>query len=253
MKTVSSGIQPTQNGSHCQSCDFFNRCVVGNLQAKNNINEFSRSLGYYEVRRKGGYIFNQGQSNEGVYFLCSGLIKLVAVLESGQEVILDLLLPSTVIGVNPIGARMQHMYSAVTVSQSARIAYAKQSVIENWMRSQPAVGEALFHDYWQKLERSQKLISHRVLDVRARFLLFLGYHMSAFEAKRGGELLEIHLSREELAQLVQTTPETISRLLHCLRDDGMVAPAKGRGMIVIKSKILHELLAEHNDASGSLM
>ena len=177
----------------------------------------------------------------------------MAGLESGQEVILDLIVPPSVISANPTGARIYHMCSAVTVSESVRIAYAKQSVMENWMKSKPFFGEALFHHYWQKLQRSDKLMSHRICDVRTRTLLFLGYQMDAFDAQHGGELLEIHLSREELAQLVQTTPETMSRLLHRLQDEGWVAPAKERGMLFIRTKMLREFLVQHSDTVQSSM
>ena len=221
-------IQPQKIGYHCESCELLIRCVIGNFP-KEKVHEFSRSVAHYEITRKGAYVFNQGQPNEGAYFLCSGIVKLVVDLESGQEVILDLLIPTSVIGGNPGNSEITHKYSAVVISESARIAYAKQGVLDNSVRSEPRIAEALFHDYWEKLQRSYALISNRRYDVRGRFLRFLAFYMSAFDTIRKGELLAVHLSRDELAQLVQTTPETISRLLHRLQDEGLVAPATERG------------------------
>jgi len=252
MRTQALKIQPQSIEYHCDSCQFLTGWITGNFP-KEKTHEFSRSLTRYEIKRKGAYVFNQGQPSEGAYFLCSGIVKLVADLENGQEVILDLLIPNSVIGANPRNEKMTHRYSAVAISQSARIAYAKQGALENLMRSEPRIAEALYHGYWQKLQRSYTLISHRMYDVRGRFLRFLAYYMSAFSTIRNGELLAVHLSRDEIAQLVQTTPETISRLLHHLHDEGLVAPATERGVIFIKSKTLRELVDESSETGGVLM
>ncbi len=252
MRTQALKIQPQNVEYHCDSCQFLTGCIIGNVP-KEKTHEFSRSLTRYEIKRKGAYVFNQGQPNQGAYFLCSGIVKLVADLENGQEVILDLLIPASVIGANPLDEKITHKYSAVAISVSARIAYAKQGALESLIRSEPRITEALYHSYWQKLQRSYSLISHRMYDVRGRFLRFLAYYMSAFETIRRGEFLAVHLSRDELAQLVQTTPETISRLLHHLHDEGLVAPTTERGVIFIKSKILCELLDEPSETVGALM
>lgn len=251
MRKQSSAVRTQQLEFHCQSCEFFNSCFVGTLPIKNNVNEVCRSLVCYDIKRKGGHVFHQGQPREGVFFLCSGLVKLVAALKNGQEVILDLLSPPSEISGTPVKTKMAHGYSAVVISESARIAYAEQGVVENWIRLDPVLGIALFHNYGRTLQRSYTSISHRIYDVRTRFLLLLSRHMSAFEMIHGGELVAIHLSRDELAQLVQTTPETISRLLHCLRDEGLVVPITGKRPMVMRSKVLRDFFAEHDDSGGS--
>ena len=60
--------------------------------------KFSSLLTRYPVKGKGKTIFNQGELATGFYFLCNGLVKLTRVTEQGEEAILDLLSPCSIIG-----------------------------------------------------------------------------------------------------------------------------------------------------------
>ena len=60
--------------------------------------KFSNLLTRYSINGKGKTIFNQGEVATGFYFLCKGMVKLTRMTEQGEEVILDLLSPCSIIG-----------------------------------------------------------------------------------------------------------------------------------------------------------
>jgi len=81
------------------------------------------------------------------------------------------------------------------------------------------------------------------LEVRRRILTVLWFFRGAWKADDGAGYVSIPLTHGELAQLVQTTPETISRTLRQLREEKVVRIGP-KGEILVAETALRDYLNE---------
>ena len=208
--------------------------------------KFSHLLTRYSINGKGKTIFNQGELATGLYFLCNGLVKLTRVTEQGEEAILDLLSPCSIIGgLFAYGERRIRFSSSVTVSEVSEVACLKKEDIPILFEAHPGIGIGLSRQMSERLRAAQKLIADMKLPVEDRVLSLIGRLMILLQGKCENIVMEIPFSHRELAQFAQITPETLSRALHVLQDKGILNVEK-KGLRVLQSEALRKYVDEMN-------
>lgn len=214
-------------------------------QSEKCVGEFSRLLHRYPIHRKGTAIFNQGQpASNGVYFLCQGWVKLTKLQKRGDEVILDILIPCSVIGEIPNGGRSTHVYSAISCEESVEVAYLAKEDLESLFHAYPALALSLSRHLSKRLSQAYRSLGNIRLSVRERVISVLARVFRRLGRKGTRGVVAIPLSYRELAQLVQTTPETLSRVLRSLQEEGLVRTEK-KGLRILKEDLLDKYLQEN--------
>ena len=227
----------------CHVCEYRHSCVVTQVEKK-CLDEFSASLIRYSVESKERAIFNQGEPFNCCYFLCRGIVKLIRLLPSGEEVILEVLVPFSTLSGCPDDKNSTHTYSALTVSRSAEIAYITTQKLLSVINSCPGLGLAFSHHLGGRLDKAYELLSSMKMRVRERMLLVLERVLPYYEGETQPGWARIALSQTELARLVQSTPETVSRILHQLCDEEVIRLGKKGGIFVAKAKLEEMLRSE---------
>ena len=208
--------------------------------------KFSNLLTRYSINGKGKTIFNQGEVATDFYFLCKGMVKLTRMTERGEEVILDLLSPCSIIGgLNAHGERRIRFSSSVTVSELSEVACVKKEDIPLLFEAYPGIGIGLSRHMSERLRVAQKLIADMRLPVEDRVLSLIARLMILLTGKCENVLIEIPLSYRELAQFAQITPETLSRTLRTLQDKGIISVEK-KGLRVLQAEELRKYVDETN-------
>jgi len=208
------------------------------------LDEFSATLTRYSVEGKERAIFNQGEPFSSCYFLCRGIVKLIRLLPSGEEVIMEVLVPFSTLSGCPDDKNSTHTYSALTISKSAEIAYITTQKLLSVINSCPGLGLAFSHHQGGRLAKAYELLSSMKMRVRERMLLVLGHVLPYYEEETQPGWPRIALSQTELAQLVQSTPETVSRILHQLREEEVIRLGKKGGIFVARAKLEEMLRSE---------
>lgn len=179
-------------------------------------------------------LFHPESQSDSLFYLETGLVKLVKRGEGGKEIVIDLVAPGELFGeqgvwnLQPrmVGAEMLDSGTVYVVPREVFLAFAEMHP-EVWkMLAQAAVQRE------RSLQRKIELITLK--DVEQRILLML-----ADLAKRigssvpGGYEYSIPLSQSELASLIGATRETTSTMLNQLERRGLLH--LGRRLLVLSS------------------
>ena len=209
-------------------------------QPKETVAEFSALLTRYAVSGKGKVIFNQGELVTGQYFLCQGIVKLVRCTERGKEVIVDCAAPCSLIGgMSMLGDEQARIVSAVTVTERTEVAVLGASKLLALLRSHPDLGMGFYRHMSDKVREGYKWIAGQSLPARERVLFLLARVITKLEPREG--MWELPCSLQELAQFAQITPETMSRVMRELENEGVIRKTKNH-LWILKEKAVEPYL-----------
>lgn len=154
-----------------------------------------------------------GHAADTVLTLRSGLVKVVEELPSGRHRILRLLRAGDVVGLEALATmRYQHRADALTEVEACRIPI---SVIEQLSRLRPELHASLTQRWRDNLAQAEHimldLLSGEVQARIARLLCLL----DDFD-----QTMPFRMSRQDMAALVDTSPETASRVCSAFLQQG---------------------------------
>ena len=187
-------------------------------------------------------IYNEGDPIREVFLLTAGCVKVTQLGPNGQEVILRLHGASELIGAQGLSAGKLHLATARAIQTSTALVW-EASVFESISDRIPSLrrntarilGERLQEMEERFREISTQKVAARLSHQLIRLLNQLG---------RGtDQIVEIGLSREELAQLTGTTLFTVSRLLSQWEQQGIIS-SRREAVVVCNVQALAALSEE---------
>ena len=197
----------------------------------------------YEVAQ-GDFFFHQGEESTMLYVIASGRVKLSQVTADGQQVIVAYFGPGEGLGIIMALNEQPYPLSAEAVEPSVAVGWRRDVMMElmagntqlalNGMRM---VGQR----FTQMQSRFQELATQRVEQRVARALLRLVRQFGRRVDE--GVLIDIAISREELAQMTGTNLYNVSRILSKWEHAGWIVSARKR--VILKKS--HELVALAED------
>ena len=164
-------------------------------------------------------IFTPGDPDDQLYFLLSGAVRLYKIYGDYKEATTALLKDSGVFGkLNLVEGRWQDVFAeAVT---EARVASIQKATLERVIKSDPEFALRLFSSLSERLRQSDAVIEsllHREVSTRlATLLVNLG--------ERFGEddLIDVRLTHQDLANMIASTREAVSKVMSELQRDGVI-------------------------------
>lgn len=169
----------------------------------------------------GNVLFHQGDDNKGVYVVATGLLAQRVVHGNGTDVIVALAGPGQTLGARAFLRNTPHATSAVALIPSSVCAISRQDAVRLTLDA-PAAHMALVRCWLHALDRSQEaLLRNSALGTRARLAALL-LRFCAEQEDDGPVLIRVPLSRSDLAGILGILPESLSRLLRQLRDEGVL-------------------------------
>lgn len=221
-----NGLQAIEN---CQDCElhsegFFCHLSQASLQAL-------ESIMLTNVYPKGAVLFFEGQSPRGVYMLCQGRVKLSICSADGKMMILRIAEPGEMLGLSATVSNLLYKATAETL-ESCQVNFIKKDDFLRFLRDH---GEACFRvaqhlsqNYHTAYVQIRSLgLSHSAMEKLARLLL--DWCQGGGTGMEQGIRLKLGLTHEEIARMIGTSRETVSRLFSEL---------KGRDTIHLKGSTL---------------
>lgn len=171
----------------------------------------------------------------------SGQVKLTRTARNGHEVVVGVRGPGTLLGVREVLSAMPYQASAQTLQPSILCAVPREAfleVVRDCSELAMRLLRQLAKDY---LLTEGQLVARENMSVGARTArLLAGLTDGQRSVPGAANDFSVTMSREEMALLVGTTRETLSRSLHRLADEGAVSLGNGTVRIVDRS-ILEQL------------
>lgn len=173
----------------------------------------------------GERLYWAGEPAEHLYVLAAGHAKALQPHPDGQEVVVDILAPGDLFGgLSSLGRpTLSETVEALTTVCALRIDTAafREIVLEHpevALHALDDVTSSLAQARTQVGEQSTSSVAQRV----AATLLRLAEKFGQPRARDGGTLIQLPLSRVDLAGMTGSTPESVSRVMSRLRKDGII-------------------------------
>ena len=168
----------------------------------------------------GDYLFREGDPFEAIAAVRAGSVKTCVTDREGHEHVLGFHFPGEVIGLNAIdGHRYPCDAIALDTVMLCRFSFPKISVLATRV---PGVQRELFRLLSRDIGRAALLAGDWSADQRvAAFLVGMSRRLSArgFSSTR----FQLTMARTDIANYLRLAPETVSRVLRRMQDDGVLA------------------------------
>jgi CRP-like cAMP-binding protein len=214
---------------------------------------FFAHLSHEEVRavdrhfRERGYtpgepIYHAGEEATHLYVVAAGKIKLVRHTLSGQDVLLDILTPGDYFGALPALGETRYPDSAEAQTACCALAVSAAD-FGDILQRHPTVALPLLEMTAARLREAQETIrqlsAHSAEQRVAATLLKLGDKLG--QQREDDLLIQMPLSRQDVADMTGSTVETASRILSSFRKRGLIR--SGRQWIALRDPAALRALA----------
>lgn len=189
--------------------------------------------------KKNMIVFMEGEPGEGFHYIKSGKVKIAQMAQDGREHIINILGPGEVFAEVLLFNRGSYPATAVAIEDSV-IGIIKNSDLENVVTENSRIALHIIRVMSKKLIHAQMKIRTLALSDTfsrtAQVLMRLAKQYG--QPAAGGIQIEIDMTRQELANLVGTTRETVSRVLSSMKKDKVIDLAE-HNIIILDEKSLN--------------
>lgn len=195
------------------------------------VNTLAREHGY----DAGETIYFSGDRASHLYVMAAGRVKLLRHTLSGQDVLLDILVPGEFFGTLATPGDESYAETAQAQTTCCVLALSADD-FKAILRRHPAVTLAVLDTVATRLkaahETVRQLSAHSVEQRVAVVLLKLADKLG--ETHDGALLIQTPLSRQDVAAMTGTTTETVSRVMSQFRQAGLID--SGRQWIAVTDR-----------------
>lgn len=189
--------------------------------------ELIDSITTEQTYKKGEYIFFEEEKGDKFYVIKEGQVKLSKMIENGDEQILNIFSNNDIIAEIIAFDKGNYPASAVTMKKTTLICF-ERSKFEKLILEHPEIGLKLLQELSGRLRRAQQNVRDLALkDSSAKvasLLIFLAEKYG--DVRRDKIILDISLTQKEMANMIGSSRETVSRVLGRFENDGLIKTSR---------------------------
>jgi CRP/FNR family transcriptional regulator, global nitrogen regulator len=185
-------------------------------------------------------IFTPGDPDDQLYFLLEGTVRLYKIYGDYKEATVALLREGGVFGkLSLVEGRWQDVFAeAVT---DVRVASVQKSTLTEVIKRRPEFAMKLFASFSERLRQSDEVIEtllRREVSTRvATLLLNLGDRFGESDGR--GMVLDVRLTHQDLANMIASTREAVSKVMSEFQRDGSTE-VQNRKIVLLDKRALAE-------------
>ena len=187
------------------------------------------NLGTPVSYRRNSEIFGEKEPADSAYRVISGSVRTYKILDDGRRQIGGFHLPGDIFGLLEFGD--EHTFSADAVTDT-RVLVVKRKTLAILAGRHPAIARELFAFSGRELQRVQ---DHVLLLVKSAQERVAGFLLEMAERACAGNVVELPMSRQDIADYLGLTIETVSRTLTVLEGAAVIELSTSR-RIVLRSR-----------------
>jgi CRP/FNR family transcriptional regulator, nitrogen fixation regulation protein len=181
-------------------------------------------------------IFGEGESADYVYKILSGSVRAYKVLSDGRRQVTAFYLPGDVFGIE---SGSEHSNSAEAIDK-ATILVVRRSSVFSTAESNCEFARYLWSITAAELRRSQ---NHALLLIKTAKERIAAFLLDMAERLAGKGFVELPMSRQDIADYLGLTIETVSRTLTSLSEGSTIQFLASRRIVLRNQTRLNELNA----------
>lgn len=195
-----------------------------------NADEIDRLASIVKLKtfNKGDNIFFDTEPYLGFYITTAGLVKIYKISRDGREHILHLIAPPNTFAEVPLfenfGEEFEETYrypaNAMALEDGTNVILVPARKFRELLESDSKICIKMVSGFARRLRHLNHHIEELTLkDVTKRVA---GYLMKESDKPQSGSKIELAISKNDLAAYLGTIPETLSRTLKKLQDEGYI-------------------------------
>nr|WP_035276024.1 Crp/Fnr family transcriptional regulator [Desulfogranum japonicum] len=186
---------------------------------------------------RGQTIFLEGDPGIGFYMVASGKVKIYKMSQDGKEQILHVFGPGEPFGEVPVFHGAPFPASATALVTTETLFFPRNEFVE-LVTSNTSLALGMLAMLSLRLRRFATQVEHLSLkDVPARLVAHLLY---LSEEQKRKDKVELEIPKGQLASLLGTSPETLSRIFARLKEDGLIR-VEGKTIYLLDLQLLQEV------------
>jgi len=175
-------------------------------------------------------VYGEGEPADCFYKVLTGVVRTSKILNDGRRQIGGFYLPGDLFGLDFGG---EHAFSAETITD-ARILIIRRSAAVSLSTRDVTVAHQLFTLTARELQRTQDHVVLLIKSAKERVVTFI---LEMAERAPESKLIELPMLRQDIADYLGLTVETISRTLSGLEASGAIRLEASR-RIVVRNRLL---------------
>ncbi len=186
------------------------------------------------------YIFHDGDAASRFWVVKDGQVKIVKHSEAGKEVVIEVISPGEMFGGGSMLMSRQPA-TAQALSDAVTLSLAVQEY-RGLLGDYPAVAVRVIEALGDRLlgvVRMRAMASERVERRIAHILVKLARKFG--EEREEGWVIQASLSRQDIAELTDTTVETAIRVMSRFRSQGLVKTLAGGYLVILNREALEKI------------
>jgi CRP/FNR family transcriptional regulator, cyclic AMP receptor protein len=180
-------------------------------------------------------VVSQDEAGDSMFVIASGRVKVVIFGENGREVTLSILRPGDAFGEMSLFDGQSRSANCIALEPTALLVLSRDDLLLH-IASHPRTALNLMGEMAARLRRADEAIAQLALcDVNERLVRRL-VSLAQEEGTEGPEglLVRRRPTQQELANMIGSCRETISRAFNQLARDGLIIP-RGRTLVVTRA------------------
>lgn len=184
--------------------------------------------------KKGEIIMHTGDDFNRLYIVNHGSLKVSTYNEDGKEQILYILNDGDSLGELSLLKKVVSPYNLIALKECFICTIPKYR-FDEFIKKTPDIIFAILESSYEKIASLEKLvgaIASNDADIRLRFLIHQLMKQSGSTTPKG-ILINLQLTREDMANFVGVTRETISRKLSLLSGEGVLELLGNKQLLIV--------------------
>ena len=187
--------------------------------------------------KKSAVIFSEGDDGIGFFLVAYGQIKIFKLSSEGKEQILHIFGPGEPFGEVPVFSGQQFPASAETITET-RLLFFPRTAFVDLISSNPSLSLNMLAVLSQRLRQFTVQIENLSLkEVPGRLAAYL---IQVADERGGEDSISLNISKGQLASLLGTIPETLSRIFTRMSNQNLIE-VRDRTIRLLDRERLEEL------------
>lgn len=197
---------------------------AGRVAVRNGFPESIELMGATVPYTRNEEVFGENEPADYVYKVLSGGVRTYTVLADGRRQIGSFYLPGDVFGLETGDT---HTLSAEAIAES-KILVIKRSALMKFAQRDSAVAQRLWELTGRELHQAQSHVLLLIKSAKERVVAFL----LEMAARCSGDQIDLPMSRQDIADYLGLTIETVSRTLSELESTAAIALPSSRRVVL---------------------
>lgn len=169
-------------------------------------------------------VFHEGDHGDTLYIIKSGRVKIAKVAIDGREKTLTIMQPGDFFGEMAIFDNLPRSATAEAIDSDVRLFGLNKKDFERLVHEYPSIALRIMKDLTRRIRQiNQQIEDLAFKDVHGRVSSTLFQLLETEEQIRGQQLNCLRMTHQDLANMVGSSRETVTRALNRLQNEGIIS------------------------------